>query len=207
VAERTVARRLAGWDRAVIALLVVFLVVAALTVDNFATGRNLSFLVLDLAPILLGSREPDFFEACALGRTDRAAGLIAIDATLVNAHAPDGFTGLGLACFFRHIDTARLLLDHGADPSLASSNALHLAPLHSAVAADSLELVDLLLTRGAEPNPSEASGATPLHSAAGHGNGAVIERLLAAGADRTARTKDGKTPADTAKKYNKPWAW
>jgi len=161
----------------------------------------------DLAPILLGSREPDFFEACALGRTDRAAGLIAIDATLVNAHAPDGFTGLGLACFFRHIDTARLLLDHGADPSLASTNALHLAPLHSAVAADSLELVDLLLTRGAEPNPSEASGATPLHSAAGHGNRAVIERLLAAGADRTARTKDGKTPADIAKQYNKPWAW
>ena len=34
-------------------LLVVFLVVAGLTVDNFATSRNLSFLVLDLAPILL----------------------------------------------------------------------------------------------------------------------------------------------------------
>jgi rhamnose transport system permease protein len=46
-------KRLAGWDRAIIALLVVFLVVAALTVDGFATGRNLSFLVLDLAPILL----------------------------------------------------------------------------------------------------------------------------------------------------------
>jgi rhamnose transport system permease protein len=46
-------RRLAGWDRAIIALLVVFLVVASLTVDNFGTGRNLSFLVLDLAPILL----------------------------------------------------------------------------------------------------------------------------------------------------------
>jgi rhamnose transport system permease protein len=45
--------RLAGWDRAVIALLVLFVVVAGLTVDNFATGRNLSFLVLDLAPILL----------------------------------------------------------------------------------------------------------------------------------------------------------
>jgi rhamnose transport system permease protein len=46
-------KRLAGWDRAIIALLVVFLVVAAVTVDGFATGRNLAFLVLDLAPILL----------------------------------------------------------------------------------------------------------------------------------------------------------
>jgi rhamnose transport system permease protein len=46
-------RRLTGWDTAVIAVLVIFLVVAGLTIDNFATGRNLSFLVLDLAPILL----------------------------------------------------------------------------------------------------------------------------------------------------------
>ena len=52
-AGRPALRRLAGWDRAIIALLVVFLLVAAVTVDNFATGRNLSFLVLDLAPILL----------------------------------------------------------------------------------------------------------------------------------------------------------
>jgi rhamnose transport system permease protein len=46
-------RRFTGWDAAVIALLVVFLVVASATVENFATGRNLSFLVLDLAPIAL----------------------------------------------------------------------------------------------------------------------------------------------------------
>jgi rhamnose transport system permease protein len=52
-ANRTWARRLAGWDRAIIAVLVVFLVVASLAVDNFGTGRNLAFLVLDLAPILL----------------------------------------------------------------------------------------------------------------------------------------------------------
>jgi rhamnose transport system permease protein len=46
-------RRVTGWDAAVIALLVVFLVVASATVENFATGRNLTFLVLDLAPIAL----------------------------------------------------------------------------------------------------------------------------------------------------------
>jgi rhamnose transport system permease protein len=46
-------RRLTGWDAAVLVVLVVFLVVAGFTVDNFATGRNLSFLVLDLAPIAL----------------------------------------------------------------------------------------------------------------------------------------------------------
>lgn len=46
-------KRFTGWDAAVIAVLVVFLVVASLTIDNFGTGRNVGFLVLDLAPILL----------------------------------------------------------------------------------------------------------------------------------------------------------
>lgn len=159
----------------------------------------------DLAPLLLGNREPDFFEACALGRVERIAALLASDPGLVNRDAPDGFTALGLACFFNHFEAAQLLLDRGAAPSQPSSNALHLAPLHSAVAADSFELVNLLLERGAEPNPREASGATPLHTAAGHGNRAIIDCLLLAGADPNARTNEGKTPADIAEKYGKPW--
>jgi len=48
-----VLKRFTGWDAAVLAVLVLFLVAASLTVDNFASARNLSFLVLDLAPILL----------------------------------------------------------------------------------------------------------------------------------------------------------
>jgi ankyrin repeat protein len=161
----------------------------------------------DLAPLLLGARQPDFFEACALGNADAIRGMIAADGTLVNAHAADGFTGLGLACFFRHIEVAKALLAGGADASLASSNALRLAPLHSAVASDSLELVELLLANGAASSPRESSGGTPLHSAAGHGNAAIIERLLQAGADKDARTKDGKTPKDVAGQYGKEWRW
>jgi len=75
------------------------------------------------------------------------------------------------------------------------------------VAADSFELVDLLLTRGAEPSPADSGGSTPLHTAAGHGNVAIIERLLAAGADRAALNRDGKTPADIARQYGKAWNW
>jgi ankyrin repeat protein len=161
----------------------------------------------ELAPLLLGSRQPDFFEACALGNTLRAVELADADPALLNAPSPDGFTGLGFACFFRHPETARLLLDRGANPSLASSNGLKLAPLHSAVAADSFELVDLLLARGAEPNPKESSGSTPLHNAAGHGVAAIIERLLTAGADRAAVNSEGKTPADIAKQCGKEWRW
>jgi ankyrin repeat protein len=157
----------------------------------------------ELAPLLLGSRAPDFFEACALGQTRRVAELLAGDPSVINSHSADGFTGLGFACFFRHLDTAKLLLDRGADPGLPSANALRVAPLHSAVAAGLLEVVDLLLLHGADPNPREGGGSTPLHSAAGHGNREIIGRLLTAGADPTAQSNDGKTPADIARQYGK----
>jgi ankyrin repeat protein len=155
----------------------------------------------DLAPLLLGERAPDFFESCALGRTARAAELLAADPTLANAHSGDGFTGLGLACFFRHCETATFLLDSGADPKLAASNALGVAPLHSALAAGVSDLAGLLLDRGADPNAREAGGLTPLHTAAALGNREMIARLLHAGAEAGAKSNDGKTPADLARQY------
>ncbi|MET7992717.1 ABC transporter permease [Amycolatopsis sp. NPDC005232] len=45
--------RLASWDVAVIAIAIVVLLVASGTIDNFGTGRNYTFLLLDLLPIAL----------------------------------------------------------------------------------------------------------------------------------------------------------
>jgi uncharacterized protein len=64
-----------------------------------------------------------------------------------------------------------------------------------------LDLLDLLLGRGASPDPPEAFGLTPLHSAAAHGNPDMVNRLLAAGADPRLKTNEGKTPADVAAQY------
>ncbi|UED88015.1 ABC transporter permease [Streptomyces profundus] len=46
-------RRLAGWDAAVVLLTVLTLAVASGAVDEFGTTRNATFLILDLAPVLL----------------------------------------------------------------------------------------------------------------------------------------------------------
>jgi rhamnose transport system permease protein len=46
-------KRVASWDGAIIVLTVLVLVIASLTVDNFGTSRNFTFLVLDLLPIIL----------------------------------------------------------------------------------------------------------------------------------------------------------
>jgi uncharacterized protein len=160
----------------------------------------------ELVPLLLGSRPPDFFEACALGRANRVEELLADNPAMIDTHSPDGFTGLGFACFFHRGDVAKLLLDRGADPGLPSTNALRVAPLHSALAGGLTEIVGPLLARGADPNAREAGGYTPLHSAAGHGHLESIAQLLAAGADPNARTQDGKTPADIARQFGHPEA-
>ncbi|MEV6845002.1 ABC transporter permease [Actinoplanes sp. NPDC051411] len=47
------SKKLASWDSVIILLTVVVLIVASLTVDNFGTGRNFTFLTLDTLPIIL----------------------------------------------------------------------------------------------------------------------------------------------------------
>ena len=46
-------RRLASWDNIIILLTVAVLVVASMTVANFGTSRNFTFLILDLLPVAL----------------------------------------------------------------------------------------------------------------------------------------------------------
>ena len=155
----------------------------------------------ELAPIVLGAREPDFFEACALGRRDLAAQLLKQNPRLVDAYSGDGFTGLGLAVFFGHLEIARMLVESGAGVNRPSRNSIRVSPLHSAVASGSIPLLDLLLSHGAAPDAVEFLEATPLHSAAARGSREMVEKLLAAGADRKRKTKDGKTAADLARQY------
>src|ERR1017187_7653281 len=158
----------------------------------------------ELAPLLLGSRPPDFFEACALGADARIVELLAVDRQLVEQYSADDFTPLGLAAFFGHRNAARLLLDAGANPNQASRNALHVTPLHSACAAGNATVAEPLLQRGADPNAGESNGMTPLHTAAGTGNREIAALLLNAGADRTIQSHDGRTPAATARQYGHP---
>src|SRR6185437_14532877 len=58
--------------------------------------------------------EINLFEASAVGKFDVVAHLLYIHPDAVNDHADDGFTPLGLACYFGQFEVARYLVLKGA---------------------------------------------------------------------------------------------
>jgi ankyrin repeat protein len=133
----------------------------------------------------------------------------------LNVVDPDGANALIYAIINAHYDAAAALLENGADPNVADSRGMaalyvavdmHTLPWINARPApktldklDSLEIVKMLLVRGANPNatlkgrvlqkqhmagdPSLAEGATPFMRAAKAGDVTVMRLLVEKGAD------------------------
>jgi uncharacterized protein len=143
----------------------------------------------DVSGLLAGDPELNVFEAAALGRTERIRELLDEEPARTNAFGDDGFQPLGLACFFGHVEAARLLLDRGADPnSLARNEHIQAGPLHSAAASENkgpetrYELCELLLDHGADPNREQGGGFTARDAARQNGDERLEELLLMRGA-------------------------
>lgn len=126
-------------------------------------------LASDLLP---ADAELDVFEAASFGRTERLRELLDVDPDAANAFAGDGFHPLGLACFFGHVDAARLLVERGADVNaLARNEHVQTAALHAAAASEnkdpavSYDLCKLLLEHGADPNLCQGGGARAIDAA------------------------------------------
>jgi len=137
------------------------------------------------------ARDPklDVFEAAALGRAERLRELLDEDPSRAKAFGEDGFHPLGLACFFGHIETARLLLDRGADVNALSTNenvqtaAIHAGAAASGDEATRYELVKLALEHGADPNLRQGGGFRAVDAARQNGDARVEQLLLEHGAE------------------------
>lgn len=162
----------------------------------------------DIATAIL-ARGPKLtvFEAAAAGDAGRVREIVGRDRSQSNAVAPDGFSPLGLAAFFKRREVVRYLLEAGADLRLASRQG-GFTPLHSAVATDAgavdIEIVRLLLDKGADPNAKGQSGSTPLHTVGFTGDRASLDLLLKHRADPAIKNNDGKTAADIARERGHP---
>ena len=133
---------------------------------------------------LAAGRDLDVFEASALGRTERVRELLDTDPLLVDAYGDDGFHPVGLASFFGHVDTARLLFERGADANqLARNEHIQTAAIHAASAAEAkdedtrYELVKLALEHGADPNLEQGGGFRAIDAARQNGD-TRVEQLL-----------------------------
>jgi ankyrin repeat protein len=143
--------------------------------------------------------EINLFEAVAAGKVEVVAQLISTYPDAVNYYAEDGFTPLGLACYFGQYEIAHLLVVKGADVNMPSNNGFKVYPIHSAAAGNHTDIASLLIEAGANINVKQEAGVTPIHSAAQHGNLDMLILLLENNADVNIRMEGGKLPADLAR--------
>jgi uncharacterized protein len=135
------------------------------------------------------SEVSEILQAQYAQRDDRVAELLAAHPSLTLFEA----AAVGHLGQVRHL----LAADPGAVHAVAADGfqALHLASYFGR-----LEVVEALLSAGADPNAvaSNQSAVQPLHSAAAARHTDVAERLLHAGADPNARQLGGWTPLHAA---------
>ena len=126
---------------------------------------------------------------------------------LIITHAPDvnaeyrGFSPLYGASLNEQVDSARILLEHGAHINGKATGCDDFIPLHCASYCGYLELTQLLLEQGANLNVRNSFQNTPLHLASRRGHLEVMRLLLDRGADVNVRGGDSLTPYQIATQY------
>jgi len=146
------------------------------------------------------------FLAVAFGHYDVAEYLLSHGAD-VNAQTAAGYTPLYIATMGGMLGAAELIKHAGVEERVrhAGFGESSKAFLDNAIAemkgcqtrpVSSAQMVNLLLTHGADVNLPEVAGRTPLHMAAGLGDPKVVQLLLTHGANTSICTRDWKTPLD-----------
>src|SRR5581483_5110649 len=131
---------------------------------NARTDDGVSMILLaqyygraDIVKLLMQNNvQLNIYEASAIGDAQRVSGWLAMQPNLVNTFSPDGYTSLGLASFFGQLDAVNMLLEYHADPNIQSNNAMHVAPLNSAVAGNHYDIASKLIEAGADVNMKQA---------------------------------------------------
>jgi ankyrin repeat protein len=121
----------------------------------------------------------------------------------------EGSTPFMKAASTSDVALMRILLEHGADPSLTTKNGTTSMMLAAGLEwreiaslgteQESLEALELLAARGGDVNAANAAGETALHGAAQRGADEIVRWLVEHGARLDATNAAGRTPLDEAK--------
>ncbi|HEY1755312.1 MAG TPA: ankyrin repeat domain-containing protein [Bryobacteraceae bacterium] len=186
-------------------------------------GRSALYAAVDMHTLDVSTRPsprpPDKLDAVDVVKALLAHGanpnvqLIAVIPPRGVLDGADRTMGPGATPFLRaskaaDLEVMRLLLDKGANPSLATS--ANTTALMTAAGVgwrdgksrgnetDAIEAIKLLLDRGADINAASDTGETAFHGAASRGADLVLTFLAAHGADVNAKDKKGRTALDVA---------
>lgn len=109
----------------------------------------------------------------------------------VNSRLANGFTPLGVAAFLNKPDLVKFLLDKNADVNVVNNHGS--TPLYYAVQmANSLEITEMLLKHGANPNIYKIN--PPLLAACVDNDFEMVKLLIAYGADVNCKNPFNTTP-------------
>ncbi len=125
----------------------------------------------------------------------------AVDLVLARGAKPDIFT----ACVLGRVNDVRTLLER--NPSLVNAIQSDYPKRHLieiAIEKGHAEMVELLITKGAEILPTKLGGISLLHAAARHGNQKVIDLLIDRGLKLETRDDEGATLLHSAASGGQP---
>ena len=113
-----------------------------------------------------GEGRTDLADAVASGDLARVGALLSTDPQRIREMAPNGYGMLSLAVRAGHVAVVQCLLERGADPTWAETDAPRGAALYQAARSGRCDLVELLLRHGADPNAHVDSGGNAVFAAA-----------------------------------------
>ncbi len=136
-----------------------------------------------------GLSEPEaaLIDAAMKGDTQRVKDLLDRKGVKVNMKDAQGTTPLALAAWFGHTDTAKLLIERGADVNAKKTSPDGSSVLAHATMKGHKYIVALLLDKGVNVNVKDTQGATPLALAAWLGRTDIAKLLIERGADVNAK--------------------
>lgn len=161
----------------------------------------------------LSPTETEMLEVAAKGNNVRIQELLAKGVD-VNMRGLDRNTPIMEAAYGMHLDTVKLLLDHGADLSAKKNDgstpaSLSRSPeiselfrnvsvLVEAASKGNAELVKRLIDKGTPVNGLDNFGHSALTEVSWSGKTEIVTLLLDKGADPTIKKSDGETPLSLA---------
>ena len=158
----------------------------------------MKYLLLIFA-VNLSLAQTDVFDCARSGTADEMDVFFTTNPILVDALNDRGSSPLTLAAYYNNLPVAKYLIDKVDN---INGNSKDGTPLMAAAVKGHIEIAKALVEAGADPNLTDANGATALHYAVLFNNQELATLLMDANASAFMKNDSGQSPLDFAKMHN-----